>query len=57
MIPQIRVGGINMIDDIKDLAEKLDSAVRELLNNEPTDSQLEELKALNEQLNWIDIIY
>lgn len=46
-----------MIDDIKELAEKLDFAVAELLDNEPTDSQLEELKALNEQLNWIDIIY
>lgn len=47
-----------MIDDIKELAEKLDIAVAELLDNETTDdSQLEELKALNEQLNWIDIIY
>lgn len=46
-----------MIDDIKELAEKLDSAVAKLLDNELTDSQLEELKALNEQLNWIDIIY
>lgn len=45
------------MNDIKELAIKLDNMIKELLDSEPSESTIEKLKELNEQLDWIDIIY